>query len=227
VRILGIDPGLATTGYGVIDGERALTFGVVVTPAGEALERRLLQLHQRLDALIAEFEPEACAAEELFFGKNSRSAFAVAQARGVALLAAAQHGLAVEVYRPIQVKQAVAAYGGATKQQVQQMVRMLLGLSEVPRPDDAADALAIALCHEHSHEALARRRAAEARVSGLGSRVWGPGFGSGVSGLGSGVGDWAVTTSKTLNDGPAGTMAALRGDPRPETRDPRPEDPRS
>ncbi len=160
MRILGIDPGLATTGFGVVDGENALTYGVVLTPAGVALEQRLLLIYRRLKELIAEFKPEACAAEELFFGKNSRSAFGVAQARGVALLAAAEQGLAVEVYRPIQVKQAVASYGGATKQQVQQMVRMLLGLPDIPRPDDAADALAIAVCHAHSYEALARRRAA-------------------------------------------------------------------
>ena len=168
VRILGIDPGLATTGNGMVEsgsaGDRLLTFGVVLTPAGLALEQRLLTIHRRLAELIAEFRPEACAAEELFFGRNSRSAFSVAQARGVALLAAAQHGLAVEVYRPVQVKQAVASYGGAGKQQVQQMVRMLLGLAELPRPDDAADALAIALCHAHSHEALARRRAADQRL---------------------------------------------------------------
>jgi crossover junction endodeoxyribonuclease RuvC len=168
LRILGVDPGLATTGYGIVDStsgtDKPVTYGVVLTPAGEPLETRLLTIHQRLTALIAEFEPEACAIEELFFGKNSRSAFSVAQARGVALLSAAQHGLAVEVYRPIQVKQAVAAYGAATKQQVQQMVRMLLGLAEIPRPDDAADALAIALCHAHSYEAVARRRAADQRM---------------------------------------------------------------
>ena len=166
MRILGIDPGLATTGYAVVESpaERALTYGVVVTPPDLPLEQRLLLVHRRLSDLIAEFQPEVCAAEELFFGRNSRSAFSVAQARGVALLAAAQHGLSVEVFRPIQVKQAVASYGGAGKQQVQQMVRMLLGLPEVPRPDDAADALAIALCHAHSHEALARRRAAEDRL---------------------------------------------------------------
>ncbi|HEY8692561.1 MAG TPA: crossover junction endodeoxyribonuclease RuvC [Chloroflexota bacterium] len=168
MRILGIDPGIATTGYAVVEsnaaGDRALTFGVVLTPSGLALEQRLLLIYRRLAELIGEFQPEACAAEELFFGKNSRSAFSVAQARGAALLAAAERGLAVEVYRPIQVKQAVASYGGASKQQVQQMVRMLLGLAEIPRPDDAADALAIALCHAHSYEALARRRMAEERM---------------------------------------------------------------
>jgi crossover junction endodeoxyribonuclease RuvC len=168
MRILGIDPGIATTGFGVVEstaaGDRSLTFGVILTAAGTALEQRLLLIHRRLADVIDEFQPQACAAEDLFFGKNSRSAFSVAQARGVALLAAAERGLAVEVYRPIQVKQAVASYGGASKQQVQQMVRMLLGLAEIPRPDDAADALAIALCHAHSYEALARRRAAEERM---------------------------------------------------------------
>jgi crossover junction endodeoxyribonuclease RuvC len=167
MRVLGIDPGLATTGYGLVDWaeqeERALTFGVVLTAPDLPLEQRLLVIHKRLSELIAEFGPEVCAVEELFFGRNSRSAFAVAQARGAALLAAAEHGVVVEVYRPVQVKQAVAAYGGASKPQVQQMVRILLGLPEIPRPDDAADALAIALCHAHSHEALARRRAAEER----------------------------------------------------------------
>ena len=165
MRILGIDPGIATTGYGFIesDPDRALTYGVVLTPAGEPLEARLLLIHRRLSDLLAEFQPEACAVEELFFGKNSRSAFSVAQARGVVLLAAAQHGLAVEVYRPVQVKQAVASYGGASKQQVQQMVRLLLDLPDIPRPDDAADALAIALCHAHSYQAAARLRAAVGR----------------------------------------------------------------
>ncbi|SRR5579884_45642 len=162
MRILGVDPGTATTGYALVETnpDRALTYGVILTPAGLPLEQRLREIHQRLSALIAEFRPDVCAVEELFFGKNSRSAFSVAQARGVALLAAAESALAVEVYRPIQVKQAVAAYGGATKPQVQQMVRMLLGLPEIPRPDDAADALAIALCHAHSYEAAARLRAA-------------------------------------------------------------------
>ncbi|HLY65675.1 MAG TPA: crossover junction endodeoxyribonuclease RuvC [Chloroflexota bacterium] len=168
MRILGIDPGTATTGYGIIEADgsadRALDFGVILTASDLPLDRRLLIIHDRLDELIRQFQPSACAIEELFFGRNTRSAFSVAQARGVALLTAAQHGLAVEVYRPIQVKQAVAAYGAAGKLQVQQMVRMLLGLPEIPKPDDAADALAIALCHAHSYEALARRRAAEARM---------------------------------------------------------------
>lgn len=164
MRVLGIDPGTATTGYGLIDsgsaGDRSIAYGVITTPADQPLERRLLTIHSRLRDLFAEFEPTACAIEDLFFGKNTRSAISVAQARGVALLAAAQGGLEVNVYRPIQVKQAVASYGAATKQQVQQMVRMLLRLDEVPRPDDAADALAIALCHAHSHLAISRARAA-------------------------------------------------------------------
>jgi crossover junction endodeoxyribonuclease RuvC len=164
VRTLGIDPGTATTGYGIVESaegvDRAITFGVILTPADLPLEQRLLSIHQQLADIIERFGPAACAVEDLFLGRNARSAFSVAQARGVALLCAAEHGIPVEVYRPIQVKQAVAAYGGADKQQVQHMVRMLLGLPEVPRPDDAADALAIALCHAHSHEALSRLRRA-------------------------------------------------------------------
>ncbi|MBV9120131.1 MAG: crossover junction endodeoxyribonuclease RuvC [Chloroflexi bacterium] len=159
MRVLGIDPGLATTGYGVVEDGRSLTYGVVLTPATMALEQRLLMIYRRLSEIMSEFLPDACAVEELFFGKNSRSAFGVAQARGIALLCAAEKGLAVEVYRPVQVKQAVASYGGADKRQVQQMVRMLLRLPEIPRPDDAADALAIALCHANSHLALRRLRA--------------------------------------------------------------------
>jgi len=164
VRILGIDPGTATTGYGLIDsgpdGDHAVIFGVILTAANLPLERRLHAIHAQLADLMSQHRPEACAVEELFFGRNTRSAFSVAQARGVALLAAAQHGLSVEVYRPIQVKQAVASYGGATKQQVQHMVRTLLRLDSVPKPDDAADALAIALCHAHSYVAAGRLRAA-------------------------------------------------------------------
>ena len=166
MRVLGIDPGTATTGYGLIDassaGDELVTYGVILTSAELPLEQRLALIHRRLSDLLAEFQPEAVAVEDLFFGKNTRSALSVAQARGVALLATAQHGLAAEVYRPIQVKQAVAAYGGASKLQVQQMVRMLLRLPEIPRPDDAADALAIALCHAHSYVAAARLRTAAA-----------------------------------------------------------------
>jgi len=165
VRIIGIDPGTASTGFGVIDSEagedRAVHFGVISTAAGQDLELRLLAIHRQLGELMDALRPEACAVEELFFGRNTRSAISVAQARGAALLAAAQHGLRVNVYRPLQVKQAVASYGGASKDQVQHMVRLLLRLDAVPQPDDAADALAIALCHAHSSVGLARLRAAQ------------------------------------------------------------------
>lgn len=164
MRVIGIDPGTATTGYGLIDsddaGDRAVAFGVITTPAGAALELRLLAIHQQLTELMDEYHPQACAVEELFFGRNTRSAISVAHARGTALLAASQHGLSVAVYRPVQVKQAVASYGAADKNQVQQMVRAMLRLDAIPKPDDAADALAIALCHAHSHVGMERLRAA-------------------------------------------------------------------
>ena len=163
MRVLGIDPGTATTGYGLIDsdssGDTAVAYGIISTPAEQPLEGRLLTISGEITALLERHKPDACAVEDLFFGRNTRSAFSVAHARGVVLLAAAQHNLAVHVYRPIQVKQAVASYGAATKDQVQQMVRLLLRLAEIPRPDDAADALAVAICHAHSYE-QARRLAA-------------------------------------------------------------------
>ncbi len=153
MRILGLDPGLATTGWGVVEeasGELVLAdFGVITTAPGQPLAERLQGLYRELTALIALQRPEVAAVEELFFSRNARTAFAVGQARGVALLALANAGLAVHEYTPLQVKQAVVGYGQATKHQVQQMVRMLLGLAEVPQPDDAADAVAVAVCHLH------------------------------------------------------------------------------
>lgn len=154
MRVLGLDPGLATTGWGVVEedesGELALAdFGVITTAPGQPLAKRLQSLYRELTALIALQRPNVAAVEELFFSRNVRTAFAVGQARGVALLALANAGLAVQEYTPLQVKQAVVGYGQATKHQVQQMVRMLLGLSEAPRPDDAADAVAVAICYLH------------------------------------------------------------------------------
>lgn len=154
MRVLGLDPGLATTGWGVVveeeSGELALAdFGVITTAPGQPLAKRLQSLYRELTALIALQRPNVAAVEELFFSRNVRTAFAVGQARGVALLALANAGLAVQEYTPLQVKQAVVGYGQATKHQVQQMVRMLLGLSEAPRPDDAADAVAVAICYLH------------------------------------------------------------------------------
>jgi crossover junction endodeoxyribonuclease RuvC len=151
VVVLGIDPGLANTGYGVVArrGGRllALDGGVIQTPAELSVERRLAQIHAAISALIDEHQPHAMALEELYFGQNVRTAFAVGQARGVVMLAAGQQGIACSGYTPQQVKSAVCGSGRAQKDQVARMVMVLLGLSEEPRPDHAADALAVALCH--------------------------------------------------------------------------------
>jgi len=152
LRVLGIDPGTAITGYGLVDydGElRLVDCGAIVTPAGMALPQRLLAIHKALSAVIARFQPEAVAVEELFFSKNVRTAMSVGQARGVVLLAAAQADLPIFHYKPSEVKLAVAGYGGAGKAQMQEMVRLLLGLDAVLTPDDVADAVAIAICHAH------------------------------------------------------------------------------
>ena len=153
--VVGVDPGTATTGYALVaentDGEVRLDcYGVIETRAGEPMPARLLSIHSELSALIRETRPEAMAVEELFFSRNTTTALSVGQARGVVLLAAAQAGLPVYEYKPAEVKQAVVGYGGAGKPQIQEMVRMMLGLAEVPRPDDAADAIAVAICHLHS-----------------------------------------------------------------------------
>ncbi len=148
--ILGIDPGIADTGYGVIldEGGRltCLAYGSVKTSAGENLADRLVQLNDELNIIIKKFKPDLAAIEQLFFNKNVRTALIVGQARGVALLALKQNGLPVLEFTPAQVKQAVSAYGQAPKKQVQKMVKLILNLSVLPQPDDAADALAIAIC---------------------------------------------------------------------------------
>jgi crossover junction endodeoxyribonuclease RuvC len=151
VIVLGIDPGLANTGYGVV-GRRggrlvALDGGVLETAAGLPAERRLADIHQAVAALIDEHRPDSMALEELYFGQNARSAFAVGQARGVVMLAAGQRGIPCTGYTPQQVKGAVCGSGRAEKDQVARMVATLLGLPETPRPDHAADALAVAICH--------------------------------------------------------------------------------
>jgi len=153
--VLGIDPGTATTGYGLVretaqGSLEVVAYGVILTPAGLQIEKRLVQLYQELNALIRLHRPHTGAVEKLFFQRNVTTAIAVGQARGVALLALAQHNMDVAEYTPMEVKQAVAGFGGADKSQVQQMVRALLNLHDIPRPDDAADALAIAICHLHS-----------------------------------------------------------------------------
>ncbi len=154
VVTLGIDPGFANTGYGVVArlaGRMvALDGGVIVTPAGADPGERLASIHTRVGQLIAEHTPDAVALEDLFFGANARSAFAVGQARGVVMLAAGQAGLVCANYTPQQVKGAVCGFGRADKGQVQRMVQTLLGLDELPRPDHAADALAVAICHTNA-----------------------------------------------------------------------------
>jgi crossover junction endodeoxyribonuclease RuvC len=149
--VLGIDPGLASTGYGVVarrDGRlAALAGGVIETRAGLAQERRLADIHVQISELLAAHHPDALALEDLYFGQNARTAFAVGHARGVVMLAAAQGGLACTGYTPQQVKGAVCGGGGAAKDQVARMVKTLLGLADEPRPDHAADALAVAICH--------------------------------------------------------------------------------
>jgi crossover junction endodeoxyribonuclease RuvC len=164
--VLGIDPGLASTGYGVVasrGGRLApLTGGVIETRAGIPQERRLADIHAEIDELIREHDPAAVALEELYFGQNARTAFAVGHARGVVMLAAAQHGLTCSGYTPQQVKGAVCGDGRAPKDQVARMVKTLLGLAVVPHPDHAADALAVAICHAN----CAPLASALARVSG-------------------------------------------------------------
>jgi len=153
LRILGIDPGLATIGYAAVDKETnhfdVLEYGVIKTSADKKDTKRLEIIHYNIEELIKEFKPEEMAVEELFFNKNVKTAIAVGQARGVILLAGSQAGLKVAEYTPLQIKQAVVGYGRADKNQVQQMVKSLLNLAELPRPDDAADALAVSICHGH------------------------------------------------------------------------------
>jgi crossover junction endodeoxyribonuclease RuvC len=148
--VLGIDPGTASTGYGVVHGQGsrlgALDAGVIATPPGLPLEQRLIEIHAGVTELIERHGPDALAIEELYFGANVRTAFAVGQARGVVLLAAGQRGVPTRSYTPQQVKSAVCGHGRAGKDQVGRMVQRLLGLPTVPTPDHAADALAVAVC---------------------------------------------------------------------------------
>ncbi len=152
--ILGVDPGTAITGYGIIqsDGDELglIDYGVITTPADWSMPHRLEQIYRELTDLIAKHRPTDAVVEKLFFSKNVRTALSVGQARGVALLAAAQAHLLIHEYTPLEIKQAVVGYGRAEKIQIQQMVKMLLQLDFVPEPDDAADALAVAICHAHS-----------------------------------------------------------------------------
>jgi crossover junction endodeoxyribonuclease RuvC len=154
VKIFGIDPGSERTGYGCVETDgsrhRMVTCGTISSPASTAFPERLLLIHTRLAALLAECRPDCVAVESLFFAANVRSALKLGHARGVAVLAAVEAGVPVFEYTPAEVKRAVVGYGRAEKPQVQQMVKLLLGLAVVPSPHDAADALAVAICHVHS-----------------------------------------------------------------------------
>ena len=156
--ILGIDPGVATIGFGVVDAQRQkntlLQYGVITTPPGIPLSARLLQISNDMEQLIRQFKPDEMAVEELFFSKNITTGIAVAHGRGVVLLAAEKLGVPVFEYTPMQVKQAVVGYGKAEKKQVMIMTQRLLNMKQIPRPDDAADALAIALCHSRAATSL-------------------------------------------------------------------------
>ena len=156
--ILGIDPGVATIGFGVLDARRGkntlLQYGVITTPAGLSLAQRLRQIYEDMEQLISQFKPDEMAVEELFFSKNITTGISVAHGRGVILLAAERLGVPVFEYTPMQVKQAVVGYGAAEKRQVMLMTQRLLNMKEIPKPDDAADALAIAICHSRAATSL-------------------------------------------------------------------------
>jgi len=158
VRILGIDPGYGITGFGIVDAQRnqfqLLQYGAITTPAGTDFPVRLQMIYNDMTELLMVAKPDAVAIEELFFGQNVTTGIGVAQSRGVILLAIQQAGVPIFQYKPMQVKQAVVGYGNATKHQVQDMTKRLLHLQSTPKPDDAADAIAIALCHARSSTSL-------------------------------------------------------------------------
>ena len=158
MRILGIDPGYGITGFGLIEASRGqsqlLQCGVITTPAGMDFSARLETIYEDMRKLLEVSKPDAVAIEELFFVQNVTTGIGVAQSRGVILLAIRQAGLPVYSYKPMQIKQAVVGYGHATKHQVQDMTKRLLNLTQPPKPDDAADAIAVALCHGRSHTSL-------------------------------------------------------------------------
>lgn len=158
MRILGLDPGIATVGFSIVDSDgfrqQLIQCGVITTPAHTAHVSRLNQIYNDLDSLIKTFHPDVMSIEELFFNTNITTGISVAQGRGVILLCAFQNNLEIYEYTPLQVKQAVAGYGRAEKKQVQEMVRRLLHLNSIPKPDDAADAVALALCHARSSTSL-------------------------------------------------------------------------
>ncbi len=153
--VMGIDPGTATTGFGIVEGQGArakmIDYGTILTPATMPMPERLVAINREMTNLIERYNPAAVAIEQLFFHKNSKTALSVAQSRGVLVMTAARAGITTAEYTPLQVKQAVVGYGSASKKQVQLLVQAILNLPTLPRPDDAADALAIAICHLHSY----------------------------------------------------------------------------
>ena len=155
MRILGVDPGYAISGYAIVDYKgnkfEVVKYGVVRTPSKMQMQKRLNKLFNKYTEIIDEYNPDHMAIEELFFNKNVKTAIAVGQARGVHIVAASQKSLPVYEYTPLQVKQGVVGYGRAEKAQVQEMVKLLLNLKTIPKPDDAADALAISICHAHTN----------------------------------------------------------------------------
>ncbi len=160
MAVIGIDPGTALTGYGIIkelsdQSLQVIDFGVIRTESTDKPEIRLRKIFSQLNEILSLYKPETGAVEKLFFQRNTRTAMSVGQARGVAILSLAEAGLSVSEYSPVEIKQAVVGYGKASKNQVQQMVKTLLNLQEIPKPDDAADALAVAICHIHSRKMLA------------------------------------------------------------------------
>lgn len=170
MRVLGIDPGSETTGWGVVDGDgaglkyRLVEFGVVKLSSSATFSSRLLKISRGLEEVIARLKPDACAIEDAFYATNPKVLLKLGQVRGVALLVAESAALEIAEYSPRRVKQTVAGYGNAEKRQVQEMVRVLLSLTSVPEPHDAADALALAICHFHHAGINQRVLAAEARI---------------------------------------------------------------
>ena len=154
IRILGIDPGYAIVGFGVLDYDGVrftpIEYGAVLTEAGTPFPERLKAIHEDVEFIFSKFKPDCMAVERLYFTTNQKTAIDVAQARGITVLSAATRNVPVSEYTPLQVKQSVTGYGKAEKKQVMEMTRQLLGLAQIPKPDDAADALAIAICHGHS-----------------------------------------------------------------------------
>lgn len=155
MRILGIDPGIAIVGFGFIDKQGSkcipVQYGCIQTEAHTPEEERLLHVYEGIVQLIDKYQPDAVALEKLFFNRNVTTAMSVSQARGVLVLAAAQRNLPISEYTPMQIKQAIVGYGKAEKRQVQEMTKMFLKLQAIPKPDDVADALAVAICHAHSY----------------------------------------------------------------------------